>query len=246
MHLGATVRNLRAGLVLLCCGVALAIASGCGATEGDADLVAGKQLFAERCGSCHVLRRAGTTGVTGPNLDDAFARALRDGFGRGGIEGAVRQQIEFPAEVSPKSPAYMPPDLVTGDDARNVAAYVAYAAAAPGEDTGLLAEAVKKPGGGPPAVARNGVLEIDATAQLAYVTHRARAEPGPLRVRSPNPSGTPHNIAIEGPGVREVGRVVTNGGVSEVTARVRAGEYAFFCTVPGHREGGMEGTLTVE
>jgi uncharacterized cupredoxin-like copper-binding protein len=55
-----------------------------------------------------------------------------------------------------------------------------------------------------------------------------------------------HNIALEGSGVNEVGPVVNNGGVSTINVDVRAGEYQFFCSVPGHREAGMEGTLTVE
>ena len=56
----------------------------------------------------------------------------------------------------------------------------------------------------------------------------------------------PHNIAIEGNGVDEEGQVVQNGGVSRVEVDLKAGEYTFFCSVPGHREGGMEGTLPVK
>jgi plastocyanin len=78
------------------------------------------------------------------------------------------------------------------------------------------------------------------------VTNRATASPGALKIESPNPSGTPHNIAIEGAGFNAEGEVVTDGGVSEVDGTVQAGEYTFYCSVEGHREGGMEGTLTVE
>jgi mono/diheme cytochrome c family protein len=53
----------------------------------------------------------------------------------------VHQQILNPATVPEDSPAYMPPDIFTGQQARNVAAYVAFAVANPGEDQGLLAEA---------------------------------------------------------------------------------------------------------
>jgi len=220
--------------------------AGCSLTGQEHDLVAGKRLFAERCGSCHVLQRAGTRGVAGPNLDEAFRRALQDGLDRDGIRTMVAAQIAHPAQVPEDSPAYMPANLVEGREAEAVAAYVAQSVARPGEDTGLLAEAVPQTGDTEPAVARNGVLEIPSTAQLAYATERARAEPGELEIRSPNPSATPHNIAIEGPGgVREIGEVVQDGGTSTVRATVRAGEYAFFCTVEGHREGGMEGVLTV-
>ena len=112
----------------------------------DADLIAGKKAFAEKCGSCHVLERAGTTGATGPNLDDAFRQSLKDGFGRDTIHGVVRDQILHPARVPKDSPAYMPAGLVTGKLASDVASYVASVAARPGEDKGKLATA----GGSPP------------------------------------------------------------------------------------------------
>jgi plastocyanin len=239
--------GLRRPIAVLLSGAALsALAGGCGLKEDEPDLIAGKRAFAEKCGSCHVLARAGTQGIQGPNLDEAFRQALADGLGRDGIRGAVHAQIDSPAMVARDSPAYMPPDLVKGRAADNVAAYVAASVAKRGEDSGLLAEAVPKAGGGKPAVASNGELEIPATAQLAYETESAEAPAGDLTIKSPNPSGTPHNIALEGDGVDEIGEVVTNDGVSEISASVKAGEYTFYCSVPGHREGGMEGKLTVK
>ena len=122
------------------------LAAGLSACESDnvdpsADLVAGKKAFAEKCGSCHELERVGTTGATGPNLDDAFRQALVDGFGRDTIRGIVADQIKHPADVPEDSPAYMPADLVEGRLVEDVAAYVAMAAARPGEDEGKLATA---------------------------------------------------------------------------------------------------------
>ncbi len=240
--------RLRDVIAVVTGGALLTVGGGCALSDEDPDLVAGKRLFVERCGSCHTLSRADTRGTQGPNLDEAFQHAIASGMERSGIEGAVYEQIIHPANLAKDNKVYMPPKLVTGDDATDVAAYVAEVAARPGKDTGLLAEAVKKPGGGEPAVAKDGVLDIPSTAQLAYETNAAQAEPGPTTIRSPNPSGTPHNIALEGPGLGRdlIGEVVTNGGVSEVEATLKRGEYKFFCTVEGHREGGMEGTLTVE
>ena len=57
---------------------------------------------------------------------------------------------------------------------------------------------------------------------------------------------TPHDIAVEGNGVNDKGETVSGGGVSQFQTDLKPGEYAFFCTVPGHREGGMEGKLTVK
>src|SRR5215211_5048528 len=66
-------------------------AAGCGAGD-DSDVVAGKQLFVKKCGSCHVLKRAGTKGTTGPDLDEAFQRAEKDGFGESAIRGVRSEE----------------------------------------------------------------------------------------------------------------------------------------------------------
>jgi mono/diheme cytochrome c family protein len=233
------VRAAVASALVVAAGVTV---SACSATQDDADVdvVAGKRLFAERCGSCHILGRAGTKGVTGPNLDEAFQQALKDGLGRSGVRGAVRAQINAPAIGS-----RMPADLVEGEQADQVAAYVAQAVARSGEDGGLLATAIPKAGAGEPAVAKGGMLDIpaDPGGQLAYVTNEASAEAGTLNVRSKNDSGTPHNIVVDDKGE---GKVVQDGGVSEFEAEFAAGEYQYYCSVPGHRAAGMEGKLTVK
>ena len=246
-----TVRGLALGACVI--GAATAI-GGCGDLSGGGEnVVNGKQLFVSNCGSCHILARAGTKGVSGPNLDQAFARARRDGFGESTFEGIVHGQIQNPglrAQVDPKTGKAlppMPPDLVTGQDARDVAAYVASAVAKSGEDTGALAQVGAAEAKGT-AKAEDGTLEIpaDPNGALAYVFADAEAPAGQLKVDSPNESSVDHNIAVEGGGVNEVGPVVKNGGVSTVNVDLDAGEYEFFCTVTGHREAGMEGILTVK
>src|SRR3954471_13075910 len=113
---------------------AIALLSGCGGlTDQGDDVVNGKQLFVAKCGSCHVLGRAGTKGVTGPNLDQAFARSREDGFGESTFKGVVHRQILQPnkfAQVDPatgKTLPLMPAKIVTGEDAKDIAAYVASA-----------------------------------------------------------------------------------------------------------------------
>jgi mono/diheme cytochrome c family protein len=102
------------------------LAAGCGGEsvsgmEG-ANEANGKQLFAGdgRCGSCHTLADAGTVSQVGPDLDQAFAYSCRQGFDESTFFAVVRDQIDIPGRNS-----QMPPDLVTGQDAVDVAAYVA-------------------------------------------------------------------------------------------------------------------------
>ncbi len=220
---------------------ALVVLSGCSTKDDSrkADLVSGKKLFVQKCGSCHVLSRAATKGVIGPNLDHAFANPVREGFGETAIRGMVRQQIDLA-----RKGGTMPADLVTGDDAHNVAAYVALVVAKPGKDSGLLATAVQAPGSGKPAVAVKGTLTIpaDPGGQLAFVNTKATAPAGQLTLVMPNTSGTPHNIAIDGKGR---GAIVPKGD-SKFSASFAPGTYTYYCQVPGHREAGMVGKLIVK
>ncbi|MEY2514596.1 MAG: hypothetical protein QOJ89_1954 [bacterium] len=232
-------------------GGALAAALGACGTDSvpnDADLIAGKKAFVKSCGACHTLNRAGTKGVQGPNLDDAFRRALSDGFGRDTIRGVVYHQILHPARLSKNNPVFMPQALVDGKLAKDVAAYVASVASLAGKDTGRLGSAVAAAGAGKPVAAKGGKLEMpaDPSGQLAYITKVATAPAGALEIDSKNASGTPHDIALEGNGVNEKGEIVQNGGVSKITANLKPGKYTYYCSVPGHREGGMEGKLTVK
>jgi len=117
------------------CAAALALPLGaCGREETD--LSNGKAQFVEKCGSCHALARAGTAGTQGPSLDAAFQTALADGIDRDTVQGVVHDQI-----LHPRKNSIMPAGLVEGEDARDVAAYVGYAADRPGEDEGALATA---------------------------------------------------------------------------------------------------------
>jgi uncharacterized cupredoxin-like copper-binding protein len=89
------------------------------------------------------------------------------------------------------------------------------------------------------------VLNIQASAsELAYVPNTLSAPAGRIMIRMTNPSQLQHSIALAVSGVQP-GPVVGNGGVSEVVATLTPGTYTFYCTVPGHRQAGMTGTLTV-
>ena len=124
------------------------LSAGCGTggiTKGAADKANGKELFVQKCGSCHTLADAGTQGTIGPNLDDAFSGPRRQGFKESSIRNVVHDQILFPVtkptgfQAGPNGSEQpvqgMPADLVTGDDAKDVAAYVASVAALPAGGT---------------------------------------------------------------------------------------------------------------
>ena len=120
--------RLRA-LALVAVGAALFVAA-CGGEEttgfSGADVANGKELFVkpqadgQSCGGCHTLAEAGTRSQVGPNLDDAFGYACRQGFEDDTFYSVVLGQIDLPARGGE-----MPADLVAGQDAVDVAAYVA-------------------------------------------------------------------------------------------------------------------------
>jgi cbb3-type cytochrome c oxidase subunit III len=101
---------------------ALLLLAGCGtggkAPSKGADQANGQKLFKSTCGGCHVLAAAGSQGTTGPNLDDAFSGSKKQGFKLSTIENVVLDQIR---EANPP----MPKNLVRGQDALDVSAYVA-------------------------------------------------------------------------------------------------------------------------
>lgn len=218
--------------------------SACAVTGKESDQIAGKQAFVQKCGSCHVLNRAGTKGVTGPNLDEAFRQGLADGLGSDGVRGVVRDQISYPSMPGVKGSGLMPADLAKGDEADDIADYVASVVAKPGKDTGLLGSAVKEAGAGKPIAAEGGTLSIpaDPGGALLYVSKEATAEAGQLKIEMPNESGVPHNIVIDSKGETPV---IENGTV-DFSADFEPGDYVYYCSVPGHRPAGMEGKLTVE
>lgn len=105
--------------------------SGCDSSE-DADTANGRALFAAKCGQCHYLSEAGTTGNIGPDLDAAFAAARAAGMDNDTIEGVVADQITHPRQTDESDPTYMPADIVTGSDVEDVSAYVGSVAGVPG------------------------------------------------------------------------------------------------------------------
>ena len=87
-------------------------------------------------------------------------------------------------------------------------------------------------------------LAADASA-LKFDKSELTARAGKVTITMDNPSDIPHNVEIDAPDAKE-GETVGKGKKSVASADLKAGEYTFFCGVPGHREAGMDGKLTVE
>jgi mono/diheme cytochrome c family protein len=117
------------------------IAAGCGAvghmsaTAGNPTV--GKQLFMSgtnpSCSACHTLAAAGAKGTIGPNLDAAFGPDRCQGFAQSTIQDVIRGQIAY-ADPDPEvdwppnstdAVTGMPPNLATGQHAKDIASYVA-------------------------------------------------------------------------------------------------------------------------
>jgi len=96
-----------------------------GYSEGTGDRIRGKELFTQGCGSCHALADAGTRARIGPNLDYAFVQSRLDGLGETTIQQVVRGQIAYPVVDPPTDQVGMPADIFEGQDAEDVATYVA-------------------------------------------------------------------------------------------------------------------------
>jgi plastocyanin len=81
---------------------------------------------------------------------------------------------------------------------------------------------------------------------LVFDPESLEAEAGEVVLTYTNPSEVPHNVAIEaGDETLAESETVTGGESAEATAELEPGEYVYYCAIPGHRESGMEGDLTV-
>jgi cbb3-type cytochrome c oxidase subunit III len=104
-------------------------AGGCGtgglATGGD--VTSGQKLFSEKCGGCHTLAAANTSGTIGPNLDAAFYADRKQGIAQDSIQNVVLDQIRLASGA-------MPRNIVKGQDAEDVAAFVASVAGTNGPE----------------------------------------------------------------------------------------------------------------
>ena len=90
-------------------------------------------------------------------------------------------------------------------------------------------------------------FEADPSGSLAFTSDEATSKAGKVTVNFTNSSPIPHNVDIEDESGEDVAETeVLSEGSDSTTANLKPGTYTFYCAVPGHREAGMEGTLTVK
>lgn len=281
----------RPGKVLLTMTAAIAVAgvaAGCGTEKiqvaQSSPNYTGAQLFNQRCSGCHTLGAAATHGsaanvrsrelVNGPNFnvrcERPVARVLY-AIKNGGFSGAI-----------------MPQNVVVGQQAIDVAKFVAtyagsQAKGAPGVPTcaqqpigtvpSLNATATTPssnttpssttpttsttpattpttttPTAGKGGAASTIAQSADPTGQLKFTKSSLTAKAGKVTVDFTNKSPVPHDMVIQqGTNGSVVGKTpVFSGGSKTFTVNLKPGKYTFYCSVPGHRQAGMQGTLTVQ
>lgn len=115
------------------------------------------------------------------------------------------------------------------------------------ETGGAAAGGEEKEGGGAEGGGSTLAFEAGPDTGLAYTTTEETAEAGKVTIDFTNAQSIAHDVAIESPDGELVGKTeVITDGEDSTTVDLKPGENIFYCTVPGHREAGMEGTLTVE
>jgi plastocyanin len=98
-------------------------------------------------------------------------------------------------------------------------------------------------GGGAASVIK---VSADPGGDLAFQQDSLTGKAGKNKIEFTNDASIPHDVKIERDGEEVGGTDVVTGGTADTTVTLEAGDYTFFCSVPGHRQAGMEGQLTVK
>ena len=82
--------------------------------------------------------------------------------------------------------------------------------------------------------------------QLMFDTNTLTAKAGKVTVNFTNASSLSHNVTLINPANKVLGQTpIFDGGAKSFSVTLKPGTYTYYCAVPGHREAGMQGTLTV-
>jgi plastocyanin len=116
-----------------------------------------------------------------------------------------------------------------------------------GETTAAEETTATEPAGGGAAGAGTTLeLTSPADGELSYDKKTLQAPAGSVTINYDNPASLSHDVVIEDQSGEDVGKTdLIAEDTTSITLELQPGTYTFYCDVPGHREGGMEGTLTV-
>jgi plastocyanin len=91
-------------------------------------------------------------------------------------------------------------------------------------------------------------LSADPSGALAFNTKSLSAKAGKVTIDLDNPAAISHDVAVDDSSGKKLGAAaqVAQGTTSLTLTGLKPGKYTFYCSVPGHRQAGMEGTLTVK
>ena len=91
----------------------------------------------------------------------------------------------------------------------------------------------------------SATIEANPTGELAYVQKSISLKAGASTIEFVNKSPLGHDIVVEQNGKTFGETPIVNGGTAKLSLNLKPGTYKFYCSVPGHRMAGMEGTITV-
>jgi plastocyanin len=111
---------------------------------------------------------------------------------------------------------------------------------------GGAAETGKAGGGGGGGKKGGLIVKADPGGAFNWAPKQLQAKSGKVTITLDNPASLSHDIVIEENGKQIAKSDLVSDGDTKVTADLKPGKYTYFCNVPGHREGGMEGTLNVK
>jgi plastocyanin len=101
--------------------------------------------------------------------------------------------------------------------------------------------------GGTAGTGSEVAIEANPEGQLAFEQKEVTAKAGKDTIDFTNQSSVPHDVKIENSAGEEIGGTeIVSEGSSSAVVNLKPGTYTFFCSIPGHREAGMEGTLVVK
>ncbi len=231
-----------------------------------------QQLFQTNCGACHTLGAAGTDGVVAPNLDVLLATgpesksvvdtncirvlsAINNGLS-GRMPAGILQgdDAKLVANFVARNVAYVNPastSTTTGGSSSSTSVSPSQVKCTTGPSAAAPSPAPKpkpKPAPKPPSGAASTVnVSADPSGALAFQQTSLSAQAGKVTIDFTNASPVAHNVTVAETSGKVLGATKTfTGGKASTSVDLKSGTYTFYCSVPGHEQAGMKGTLTVK